>query len=125
MLITPAKAQFNLQVLLSAGIPRTSTVVDPGTQGAGNVGVQGMGVNTPRAAAVADATAGFAKEVHMMNGGTFTKGTLSIMFALSGPSLSTLGDSTASVDGPVPKLHCIMAPIHTNWAIETPRQNWR
>ena len=129
MLITPANAQFNLQVLLSAGIPRNNTVGDPGAQGPGIVGVQGMGVRTPSAAAVADATAGFASEVHMMNGGMFTNGILSMMFALGGPSLSTLGEATESVEGPVPNVHCIIAPIHTSCAMRFPRKisdlrNW-
>ena len=115
--MTPAYAQFNLQVLLSAGMPRNNTVGDPGAHGAGSIGVQGMGVKTPNAAAVAAATAGFASEVHMMNGGMLTNGILSIMFALGGPSLSTLGEVTTSVEGPVPNVHCIMAPIHTSCAM--------
>ncbi len=81
-----------------------------------------MGVKTPNAAAVAAATAGFARDVHMMNGGMFANGALSMMFALGGPSLSTLGESTISVDGPVPKLHCIIAPIHTSCAMSFTRK---
>ena len=122
MLMTPANAQFNLQVLFSAGMPRNNSVGDPGAHGAGSVGVQGMGVKTPSAAVVAAATAGFASEVHMMNGGTLTNGMLSMMFALGGPSLSTWGEVTASVEGPVPNVHCIIAPIHTSCAIRFPRK---
>ncbi len=44
-------------------------------------GVQGIGVSTPSAAAVAAATAGFAGDLHMTNGRMFTNGMLSIIFA--------------------------------------------
>jgi hypothetical protein len=51
-----------------------STVGDPGVQGAAVTGIQGIGVRTPRAAAVAEATVGFAMELHMPNGMIFTMG---------------------------------------------------
>jgi hypothetical protein len=38
------------------------TVVEPTTQGAGVTGTQGMGVNTPSAAEVAEATEGLARD---------------------------------------------------------------
>jgi hypothetical protein len=79
--IDPPKAHTNLQPLSTAGRLSISTVGTPGTQGATGMGVQGMGVSTPRAAAVAAATAGFAKLVHMPKGNTFTNGALSMMFA--------------------------------------------
>ena len=44
---------MHLHVLFSAGFPPTNTVGDPGAQGAAITGVQGIGVNTPAAAAVA------------------------------------------------------------------------
>ena len=50
------------------------TVGEPGTQGAGITGKQGMGVKTPRAAAVALATVRLAKEVHMPKVGIFITG---------------------------------------------------
>ena len=54
--ITPAQAHISLELLFSAGMLATSTVGDPGTQGAGITGTQGIGVSTPNAAAVAAAT---------------------------------------------------------------------
>ena len=50
------------------------TVGEPGAHGAGITGKQGMGVSTPRAAAVALATVGLAKELHMPKGGILTMG---------------------------------------------------
>jgi hypothetical protein len=55
--------------LLSAGIDPIRTVGEPGTQGAVVAGTQGIGVSTPLAAAVADATVGFATELHIPNVG--------------------------------------------------------
>jgi len=46
----------------------------PGTHGAGVLGIQGMGVSTPRAAAVAAATVGFASDVHTPKGMMLTMG---------------------------------------------------
>jgi hypothetical protein len=43
--------------------------------------MHGMGVSTPRAAAVAEATSGFAIEEHMPKGIIFTIGTWSMMLA--------------------------------------------
>jgi len=51
---------MHLEELFSAGILPISTVGDPGTHGAAVTGMQGIGVKTPNAAAVADATIGFA-----------------------------------------------------------------
>lgn len=61
-------------------LPR-GTVGAPATQGAGVTGMQGMGVRTPRAADVADATAGLAIELHIPNGMMLTMGMLSLMLA--------------------------------------------
>jgi hypothetical protein len=44
------------------------TVGEPGTHGAVVAGMHGMGVKTPRAAAVAEATVGLARDVHIANG---------------------------------------------------------
>lgn len=76
-------------------------------------GTQGIGVNTPDAAVVAAETVGLASELHIMNGGILAIGALSMILAVSGPSLSTLGFSTTNDDGAVPKLHCKVAPMHT------------
>ena len=67
--------------LLSAGKFPRSTVGDPGVQGAGVTGIQGIGVKTPKAAAVADATVGFAGEVHIPKGLIFVMGMVSMILA--------------------------------------------
>ena len=72
---------MHLLVLFRAGMPRSRTVGEPGAQGAGVTGVQGCGVRTPKAAEVADATAGLASELHTPKGMMFTIGTWSAMFA--------------------------------------------
>jgi len=68
-------------VLFKAGMLPNITVGEPGVHGAGMTGTQGIGVSTPIAAAVAEATVGFARDVHTPNGRILTIGTLSIMFA--------------------------------------------
>ncbi len=58
MVMTPPQLHINWHVLVNAGIFPTKTVAEPGVHGAGVTGTQGIGVNTPLAAAVADATVG-------------------------------------------------------------------
>jgi hypothetical protein len=90
-----------------------NTVGEPGVQGAAVMGVHGIGVSTPRAAAVAEATAGFAMLKHMMNGGMFTNGLLSMIVADGVLASCLFVGRTFSVLGPVPKLHNIIAPVAT------------
>jgi hypothetical protein len=66
--------QVSFEMLSRDGMFARRTVGAPVTQGAGITGRQGMGVSTPRAAAVAAATAGFAIELHIANGMMFTIG---------------------------------------------------
>src|SRR5437016_6046610 len=87
--ITPPQLHISFDWSLSAGMLPIRTVGDPGTHGAVVTGTQGMGVKTPRAAAVAAATVGFDGELHMPNGGIFTMGALSIMVAAGGPPAIT------------------------------------
>jgi hypothetical protein len=66
-----------------------------------------MGVSTPKAAAVAAATVGFAMELHTPNGGIFAIGAKSIIDAARRPPVITgipLG-ITISELGATPKLH--------------------
>ena len=79
--ITPPQLHISLELSLSAGMFAMSTVGQPGAQGAAVTGMQGIGVRTPNAAAVADATVGFAGQEHMANGRMFSIGTLSMIFA--------------------------------------------
>src|SRR5258708_1715503 len=104
---------MHLDVLLSPGMPRTSTVGEPGAQGAGMTGTQCMGVKSPSAASVAAATVGLASDWRIPNGGILAIGPLSIIFAAGGPWPRTVGTSTISELGAAPKLQAIMAPIET------------
>jgi len=91
-----------------------STVEEPGTHGAMVIGMQGIGVRTPSAAAVAAMTIGFAGQLHIPNGITFTKGLLSMMFAEGVPETTRLRGKTLSVPGANPKEHFNIAPVHTS-----------
>ncbi len=57
------------------------TVGAPGVQGEAVAGTHGIGVKTPLAAAVADATVGFVGAEHVAKVGMFTMGLWSIIFA--------------------------------------------
>jgi hypothetical protein len=89
------------------------TIGLPGTHGAAVLGTQGMGVSTPSAAAVAEATVGFASEVHIANGGMFTIGALSMMVAAGVPVSTIALEVTLSVEGAVPNVQSMFAPVHT------------
>lgn len=60
--IDPPHTQLSFELSCKAGMPPSFTVELPGDQGAGVSGMQGMGVRTPIAAAVAAATVGFAMD---------------------------------------------------------------
>jgi len=112
--ITPPQLHMHLETLSSAGIFAISTVGAPGTQGAAVAGMQGMGVSTPSAAAVAAATVGLAGELHIPKGMMFNIGTWSMMLAAGGPSARTLFlGNTTSDDGAAPKVQVNIAPIAT------------
>jgi hypothetical protein len=67
--------------------------------------MHGIGVSTPKAAAVAAATVGLAGELHIPNGMTFTIGLPSIMFAAGTPVITRFTGSTTNELGAAPKLH--------------------
>jgi hypothetical protein len=104
---------------LRAGKLLINTVGEPGTQGAVITGTQGIGVRTPRAAAVAVATVGLAREIHEPKGGILTIGAKSMIVAAGFPSTiveSPLGITIKELE-PNPKLHLRDAPITTCSAI--------
>lgn len=103
--ITPPQLHISFEELLSAGKFPIVTVGDPGTQGAAVTGTQGIGVRTPQAAAVADATVGFAIDWHMPKGRMFTIGLLSIMHAIGIVVITLFSGVTMKVPGARPKLH--------------------
>jgi hypothetical protein len=71
-----------------------------------------MCVNTPEAAVVADATDGFAIELHIAKGMIFTIGTLSMMLAMGMVVLSLFFGRTYQRTGGCPETtldHCAAA----------------
>ena len=100
--------------LVSAGAPCTSTCGKPGIHGDTMAGMQGIGVKTPMAAAVAAITSGLVGAEHMPKEGMLTKGTKSVMFAFGRPDSKTvLTGSTDSGPGAIPKLQVNKAPAVT------------
>lgn len=73
--MTPPQMHISCDTLSSVGKFASRTVGAPAIQGAGVLGMQGMGVKTPKAAAVAAATTGLAGDVHMPKGMILTMGT--------------------------------------------------
>lgn len=110
--MTPAHRHMSWHELSTAGRFPTRTVGTPGSHGATVAGTQGMGVNTPSAAAVAAATTGLAGLEHMPNDEIFTIGLWSIMFAAGAPlAMTRLVGKTCNDAGVAPKLHCNTAPF--------------
>jgi hypothetical protein len=118
--ITPPQLHIHLEELLSAGMLATSTVGEPGTQGAAVTGIQGCGVSTPNAAAVAAATMGLAMELQTPKGRMFNIGLLSMILAIGIEVRTRLAGSTMRLLGAAPKLHCKAAPPHTIFPIDSP-----
>jgi hypothetical protein len=113
MLIVPAQMHINLELLFSAGAPHTITVGAPGVHGASVAGMQGIGVSTPSAAAVAAATIGLAGLRHMPKGGMLTIGMWSRMFAANTLLVITVFGVGMSMLGATPCEHIIVAFMQT------------
>src|SRR5512144_1998942 len=118
--MTPPQVHMSLQLLSTAGIPPFMTFVLPGTQGAAVTGTHGIGVSTPRAAAVAAATVGLAADVHAPNGGMFMTGAKSLLLAEGVLVMTRLSGRTTRVEGATPKLHIMVPPVHTAMATSPP-----
>lgn len=114
--MTPAHEHIHFEELFKAGNLRNITVGEPGVQGV-VTGTQGIGVSTPLAAAVAEATVGFANEEQVAKGGILVIGAKSIILAAGFFSPMTVGTVTISVEGAEPKLQDIDALITTSCAI--------
>jgi hypothetical protein len=108
--MTPPQVHMQVQVLFSAGIPPIMQVAEPGVQGVVVTGMHGIGVSTPSAAAVAEATVGLAIDMHIPKGGMFVTGIKSIMFAAGVVALTRLAGNTLSAEGAIPNEHIMTAP---------------
>lgn len=74
-------------------------------------GTHGIGVRTPHAAAVAEATVGFAYGKHT------AIGTMSVMLPMGlFWHRGRIGTVTMKLDGAIPNEHCSIAPIVTKLA---------
>src|SRR5262245_12681369 len=115
----PAHVHISLEVLSSAGALSRSTVTAPGTHGEVVAGMQGIGVSTPIAAAVAAATCGLAMLWQAPNGMMFFMGMWSRMFAAGLLLVITLCSGvTTNVLGAIPNEHFNNAPLQTCCAID-------
>jgi hypothetical protein len=119
MLISPAQSQMHVHSLVSAGIPPTITLGQPGIQGADVIGTHGIGVSTPRAAAVALATSGLAMDIHIPKVGMFVIGTKSLMLPAGIPAALTICGVGMNAAGAAPNVQAIMAPETTMLMIKT------
>ena len=125
IVITPPQVQFNVQVLLRAGLFLIMTVAEPGVHGAAVTGTQGAGVGTPSAADVAAATAGFDCVEHVAKGMMFFIGILSMIVAAGMlPALTKFSGVTIMLDGADPNEHFNIAPIVTACAMGSSFLPW-
>ncbi len=109
---------MHLEAFVRAGMLPIITLGQPGIQGAAVAGIQGIGVNTPRAAAVAAATIGLEGLMHIANGTMFMNGFESIILAAGiTPPKTLLIGGTISVEGAAPNEQAKPAPIVTNVGI--------
>ena len=107
--ICPPQLHMHLALLSKAG-KFDIFACAPGAQGAAITGMQGMGVSTPMAVDVAEATVGLANDWHMPNGAMLTMGLLSMMLPIAiFMHFGRMGSRTEKVDGAIPKLHCSIA----------------
>src|SRR5688572_24042133 len=111
--MTPPHAHMSLESLVSAGRPPTRTLGLPGVQVPAGTGMHGIGVSTPRAAAVAAATIGLDASWHMPNGATFMIGATSPMLAAGPPASGRPSGITLSADGATPPVHINIPPAQT------------
>jgi hypothetical protein len=90
MVITPPHMHWQVEPAVNAGCPEIMVVGDPGAHGPTGTGTHGIGVSVPSAAAVADATVGFDKLVHIAKGGMFMPGTMLVTTAAGRLSIITV-----------------------------------
>ncbi len=102
---------MHLLSIVTQGLPPISTVPPVHTCVAG---MQGWGVSTPSAAAVAAATCGFARLEHIPQDVMFTIGAASVICSAGlPPAITVILFVDVSVAGVVPKVHMHDAPVTT------------
>ena len=108
--ICPAHMHMLRHWLVRAGMPSTILSGLPGIHGVVTTGTQGAGVNTPKAAAVAEMTAGLEGDEHMPKEPMQVMGAKSLMFS-SGlfDNIVILPGLAINGQGLVPKVHWIIA----------------
>ncbi len=118
MEMDPPQAQNKQACFVNTGKGPIRAFGKRGSQGAGVIGKQGIGVNTPMAAAVATATIGLAKERQKPKGIMLTSGRWSITEAIGIPwrKIRHAGNTFKTL-GETPKEHCKRAPALTTSAI--------
>lgn len=90
----------------------------PGDHGVTNIGIQGMGVKVPIAAAVAAATRGLLNDLHIPKEVILSIGTKSMIFPICMfPIVGRNGSIIIRLAGAAPKEHCKVALLHTGLAI--------
>src|SRR5580700_5570782 len=105
---------INCDVSSSVGISPSNTVGAPGTHGATVMGMQGIGVRTTMAAAVAAATMGSAGDMHMPTGMIFTLGMVFRILAFGISLVETMFvGRTTSLLGSILMQHIMVAPMQT------------
>ena len=113
MLITPPQLHISFEELLRVGMFPSNTFGFPGAHGAMVMGMHGIGVNTPSAAAVAAATMGLAILMQVPKGRIFMNGLLSMILAAGIGVKTRFIGKTTKLDGAAPNVHLRVAPIQT------------
>lgn len=109
-MIVPPQMHLHVDDLSSAGCPFSSTSFFPPVHGNGVLGMQGIGVSLPCAAAVAETVAGYARLRQRPNGAIFFIGVWSLILACGRPDrYIVLFGETVSVEILFPHEHSILA----------------
>ena len=77
------------------------------------MGIHGIGVRTPKAAAVAAATIGLARLIQVPKGKIFMNGLLSMILAAGIGVKTRLTGNTTRLEGAAPNVHFKLAPMQT------------
>ena len=113
ILIVPPHPHNSWQPAVKHGLPQYDTFEFSTVHVPTGTGEQGPGVNTPSAAAVAAAVAGFAIEIQFPKGGMFVMGAQSLIVAAGAPTIVFVWLVTLRVTGAVPFVQNIDAPDTT------------